>query len=146
MNAERNLPSSLRAGSRAGDERLTQPEQRDLMKTQGARSLPADVKPLSWAAERLGIGVSTAYRLAPLGEIPGAFKVGSQWRISVPRFERLVRAAGPNRGRNDCPRRRQVSAVSGLLDGEVRGPQGLAPVRPSWKGGPATHPMKLMSN
>ena len=49
-------------------------------------SLPADVKPLSWAAEQLGIGVSTAYRLAQVGEIPGAFKVGAQWRVSKPRF------------------------------------------------------------
>jgi excisionase family DNA binding protein len=55
-----------------------------------ARSLPDDVKPLSWAAERLGIGNSTAYRLAPQGEIPGAFRVGAQWRVSVPKFEREV--------------------------------------------------------
>jgi excisionase family DNA binding protein len=49
-------------------------------------SLPADVKTLSWAAEQLGIGVSTAYRLVLTGQIPGAFRVGGQWRISVPRF------------------------------------------------------------
>jgi excisionase family DNA binding protein len=49
-------------------------------------SLPDDVKTLSWAAEQLGIGVSTAYRLVSSGHIPGAFKVGGQWRISVPRF------------------------------------------------------------
>jgi hypothetical protein len=54
------------------------------------RSLPNDVAPLSWAAQRLGIGTSTAYRLAPLGQIPGAFKVGAQWRVSVPKFERSV--------------------------------------------------------
>ena len=53
-------------------------------------ALPPDVKPLSWAAERLGIGDSTAYRLAPLGQIPGAFKVGAQWRVSVPKFQREV--------------------------------------------------------
>jgi excisionase family DNA binding protein len=58
-----------------------------------ARALPADVKPISWAAERLGIGESTAYRLAPQGQIPGAFKVGAQWRVSVPRFEREVHGA-----------------------------------------------------
>jgi excisionase family DNA binding protein len=51
-----------------------------------ARALPADVQHLSWAAEQLGIGVSTAYRLAQAGELPGAFKVGAQWRVSVPRF------------------------------------------------------------
>jgi excisionase family DNA binding protein len=53
-------------------------------------ALPADVQTIKWAAERLGIGESTAYRLAPLGEIPGAFKVGAQWRVSVPRFQREV--------------------------------------------------------
>ena len=49
-------------------------------------ALPDDVKHLSWAAEQLGIGTSTAYRLASLGEIPGAFKVGGQWRVSTVRF------------------------------------------------------------
>lgn len=53
-------------------------------------ALPDDVKHLSWAAEHLGIGLSTAYRLAPLGEIPGAFKVGAQWRVSKVKFEREV--------------------------------------------------------
>jgi len=47
-------------------------------------SLPDDVKQISWAAEQLGIGTSTAYRLVAAGKIPGAFKVGAQWRISVP--------------------------------------------------------------
>ena len=51
-----------------------------------ARSLPDDVKHLAWAAEQLGIGESTAYRLAPLGQIPGAFRIGAQWRVSVPKF------------------------------------------------------------
>jgi hypothetical protein len=51
-----------------------------------ARGLPDDVRHLSWAAAQLGIGVSTAYRLAQAGEVPGAFKVGAQWRVSVPRF------------------------------------------------------------
>ncbi len=55
-----------------------------------ARSLPDDVALLSWAAERLGIATSTAYRLAPLGQIPGAFRVGAQWRVSVPKFTREV--------------------------------------------------------
>ncbi len=49
-------------------------------------ALPADVKHLSWAAEQLGIGESTAYRLAASGQIPGAWKVGAQWRVSVPKF------------------------------------------------------------
>lgn len=54
------------------------------------RALPPDVKSLAWAAERLGIGESTAYRLAPVGGIPGAFKIGAQWRVSVPKFESEV--------------------------------------------------------
>jgi hypothetical protein len=56
-------------------------------------ALPPDVKPLSWAAERLGIASSTAYRLASVGGIPGSFRVGAQWRVSVPRFEREVHGA-----------------------------------------------------
>jgi hypothetical protein len=51
-----------------------------------ARSFPPDVKHLSWAAKQLDIGESTAYRIAPHGQIPGAFKVGAQWRVSVPKF------------------------------------------------------------
>lgn len=50
------------------------------------RARPDDVQPLAWAAQQLGIGVSTAYRLVSTGQIPGAFRVGGQWRISVPRF------------------------------------------------------------
>jgi excisionase family DNA binding protein len=53
------------------------------------------VKHLSWAAEQLGIGVTTAYRLAPLGEIPGAFKVGGQWRVSTVRFNVEVHGEAP---------------------------------------------------
>jgi excisionase family DNA binding protein len=53
-------------------------------------ALPADVKHLSWAAEYLGIGLSTAYRLAKSGQIPGAFLIGSQWRVSVPAFMAIV--------------------------------------------------------
>ena len=52
--------------------------------------MPADVRHLSWAAEQLGIGTSTAYRIAAAGDMPGAFKVGGQWRISVPRFFALI--------------------------------------------------------
>lgn len=53
-------------------------------------SLPADVERIGWAAEQLGIGTSTAYRLAESGQLPGAFKVGGQWRISVQRFRAEV--------------------------------------------------------
>jgi hypothetical protein len=56
-------------------------------------SLPDDVQHLSWVAEQLGIGQSTAYHLASSGQLPGAFKVGAQWRVSVPRF--LAEVHGP---------------------------------------------------
>lgn len=52
--------------------------------------LPADIKPLAWAAQELGISKATSYRLAECGRLPGAFKIGEQWRISVPRFMRQV--------------------------------------------------------
>lgn len=60
-------------------------------------ALPADVKTISWAAERLGIGQSTAYRLAAVNKLPGAFKIGAQWRVSVPRFEREVHGSTGSR-------------------------------------------------
>lgn len=47
---------------------------------------PDDVKTLAWVAEQLGIRVSMAYRIVGSGQIPGAFRVGGQLRISVPRF------------------------------------------------------------
>ncbi len=53
-------------------------------------ALPDDVAPLSWAAEALGIGLSTAYRLAQAGEIPGVFRVGRQYRCSKIAFAREV--------------------------------------------------------
>ena len=58
-------------------------------------ALPNDVKLLSWAAEQLGIGTSTAYRLVAAGKIPGAFRIGAQWRISVPRFLAEVHGERP---------------------------------------------------
>ncbi len=57
---------------------------------QHPRTLPGDVEYLEWAAERLGIGLSTSYRLAKAGKMPGAFQIGSQWRISVPAFEAAI--------------------------------------------------------
>ena len=53
-------------------------------------ALPPHVKPISWAAKRLAISTTTAYRLAEVGRLPGVFKVGAQWRVSVPRFEHEI--------------------------------------------------------
>jgi excisionase family DNA binding protein len=54
---------------------------------------------LSWAAEQLAVSTDTARRLARVGELPGAFQVGTQWRVSVPAFlaevERRARANHP---------------------------------------------------
>lgn len=54
-------------------------------------ALPDDLKRITWTAEQLGIGgLSTAHRLAEGGLLAGAFKVGAQWRVSVPRFRREI--------------------------------------------------------
>ena len=45
---------------------------------------------LKWAATELGISYSTARRLADDGELPGAFRVGRSWRVSVPRFRAAI--------------------------------------------------------
>jgi hypothetical protein len=57
--------------------------------------LRSEVKLNSRAAEQLGIGKSTAYPLAETDKLHGAFKAGSQWRISVPKFEREVHGPDP---------------------------------------------------
>ena len=36
------------------------------------------------------VSLSTAYRLASSGQIPGLFRVGIQYRVSVPKFLREV--------------------------------------------------------
>jgi excisionase family DNA binding protein len=66
-----------------------------------ARTLPEDVKLLGWAAEQLAISPSTAYRLAAAGQLPGVFKVGGQWRVSVPRFLAVVHGSDPEDGSLD---------------------------------------------
>ena len=58
------------------------------------KSLPSDVEKLPWAAEQLHVSNSTAYRMAQAGEMPGAFKVRGQWRISTVRFWREVNGDG----------------------------------------------------
>ena len=54
---------------------------------------------LWWAADQLEISTDTAKRLARVGELPGAFQVGTRWRVSVPAFraevERRARANHP---------------------------------------------------
>jgi hypothetical protein len=50
----------------------------------------SDVQRLEWGADQLDISKASAYRLAQRGELPGALKVGGQWRISVPAFRAAV--------------------------------------------------------
>lgn len=42
---------------------------------------PPPLMTIAEAAAELRIGRTVAYQLAQAGELPGAFKVGSQWRI-----------------------------------------------------------------
>lgn len=51
------------------------------------KTLPQDIGLIPWAAERLGISATTAYKAARRGELVGCFKVGSQYRIYKPTFE-----------------------------------------------------------
>ena len=68
---------------------------RDRTRRRSPKQLPDDVQLLSWAAEQLGVSKATAYRLAESGRVPGAFKIGAQWRVSVPRFMREVHGVDP---------------------------------------------------
>lgn len=54
------------------------------------------VQYLSWAAAQLGIGISTAYRLVAVGKLPGALRIGSQWRVSIPRLLAWVHGVAPD--------------------------------------------------
>jgi excisionase family DNA binding protein len=56
----------------------------------GGGGAPAEVESIAWAARELGISETYAYRLAHSGELPGAFAVGTRWRVSVPRFRAAV--------------------------------------------------------
>jgi len=42
------------------------------------------------AAKRLGFSAETLYRLARAGKFDPAIKIGSSWRVSVPRLERYL--------------------------------------------------------
>lgn len=59
------------------------------------RTLPADVMSITECSRRLGISASTGYRLAEAGKLPGAFQIGQSWRVSVPRFERVIHGDEP---------------------------------------------------
>jgi len=46
----------------------------------------------SQAAERLGVSRDTAYKLLADGKIPGQYRVGWQWRVSVAGLEQAMQA------------------------------------------------------
>jgi hypothetical protein len=58
-------------------------------------ALPDDVESLSWLAKQTHIGLSTAYKLAAAGKLDdlGVFRVGTQYRVSVPAFNQAVHGA-----------------------------------------------------
>jgi excisionase family DNA binding protein len=90
------FPVGIRADETAAEDNRGRNHRR---RQQMTATLPDDVRHLSWAVEQLGIGISTCYRLAKSGHLPGAFQIGSQWRISVPAFEAQLREmATPRRG------------------------------------------------
>jgi excisionase family DNA binding protein len=54
------------------------------------RTLPPDLLTIPMLARRLGISETTARSMVRTGQVPEAFKVGRQWRISRPRLERRL--------------------------------------------------------
>lgn len=51
------------------------------------------VESIPWAANHLGISANLAYQLAERGDLPGAFRLGRRWRVSVPKFFREIHGA-----------------------------------------------------
>lgn len=47
-----------------------------------------DVVSIETAAKIMGISKTHAYKLARLGQLPGAVKVGATWRVSLIRYRR----------------------------------------------------------
>lgn len=52
--------------------------------------MPPDLLTIPQAAERLGISRTSAWRRAKAGELPGAFKIGALWRVSVVKLDRFI--------------------------------------------------------
>ena len=56
-------------------------------------TLPATIT-VREAADLLGIGINKAYDLANTGQLPGAFKLGEQWKVSRSVLEEYLASAG----------------------------------------------------
>jgi hypothetical protein len=46
------------------------------------------------AARKLGLGKNGVYEAALRGEIPGAFRIGGRWLVSITAFESFLENAG----------------------------------------------------
>lgn len=80
-------------------------------------SEPDELVDARQAAERLGLHERTVARMAREGRIPGAVKVGREWRFHADRLApsaptRLVDSARPRRPRRE-PHRAVASAIRG---------------------------------
>ncbi len=58
--------------------------------TTNAEAVAPDLLTIPQAAKRVGIHSDSLYRLCRAGQFPPAVKVGSSWRVSVPRLERYL--------------------------------------------------------
>src|SRR5262245_13984867 len=54
--------------------------------------MASDWMSASQAAERLGVSRDTAYKLLADGKIPGQYRVGWRWRVSVAGLEQAMQA------------------------------------------------------
>jgi excisionase family DNA binding protein len=76
--------------------------------------LPPDLLSIAEAAARMGVSEATARRMARRGELPEAFHVGRQWRVSKPRLERRLHGDqfAPTPAQDPAPPRGRSIATS----------------------------------
>ena len=55
----------------------------------------ADLITVPDTAHRIDLHPDTLYRLCRSGQFPPAIKIGSRWRVSVPRLERYLHGETP---------------------------------------------------
>jgi excisionase family DNA binding protein len=54
-----------------------------------------DIITVPEAARRMGMHAESVYRLARQGRFEPAVQIGSRWKVSVPRLERLLHGESP---------------------------------------------------
>jgi excisionase family DNA binding protein len=79
MDDDEILAALLRSATMSTDMVPDAPPRRSRPEREKAKS---EVLTIDDAADMLGIHYTTAKRLALHGKLPGAFKLGSQWRVS----------------------------------------------------------------